>query len=373
MDPVTHAAAGALISQVLPGPARGWNLLAGVLLSLLPDIDYFLILVDRLAFIRHHRGFTHSLTALPLLALAGAAVGRALGGPRWFRPLFFLGLAVVASHLILDLATSYGTQILFPFSRQRFTLDWLFIIDPYLTALLLAGAGAAIWSVAWGRQVAILFLAAAGAYFLLCGGYHHQALLLARQVFPESRPAQESCSPPSRHTLTLPGQVFPGFRGGDHCGPAPALFSPPLAARRRQLPGSETELRAVTLSGLPGIRNPSRGAGGDPPARQSPVAGCRRPITAPRTDLQVQVWTGLPTPDLAGGPEAQDILNRYLEFARFPLLRRVELLENGQLLEWLDLRFSIPGRDFPFALQLRLDARGRMQHWRLGSCGGEGQ
>ena len=110
-----------------------------------------------------------------------------------------MGLAVLASHLLLDLATSYGTQILFPFSRQRFTLDWLFIIDPYLTGLLLAGAVAALWSVAWGRQVGTLFLAAAGVYFLLCGFYHHQALTLARQVFPDhgrTRPAGSPKRPP---------------------------------------------------------------------------------------------------------------------------------------------------------------------------------
>ena len=139
MDPLTHVAAGALISQVLPGPSRGWSAAAGVAFALLPDLDYFLIYADRLAFIRHHRGFTHSLLGLVLLALLGAGVGRLIGGPRWFRPLFFLGLAVLASHLLLDLATSYGTQILFPFSRRRFSLDWLFIIDPYLTALLLVG------------------------------------------------------------------------------------------------------------------------------------------------------------------------------------------------------------------------------------------
>jgi hypothetical protein len=34
MDPVTHAAAGVLISQLLPGPARGWSALASVSFSL---------------------------------------------------------------------------------------------------------------------------------------------------------------------------------------------------------------------------------------------------------------------------------------------------------------------------------------------------
>jgi inner membrane protein len=260
---------------------------------------------------------------------------------------------------------------LFPFSRQRFTLDWLFIIDPYLTALLLAGALAATWSVTRGRQAGTIFLAATAVYMLLCGFYHHQALLLARQVFPESNPGQERCSPQTRRTLTLPGQAFPDA-GTVTIAALPQPFSPRrwqlVAANCREVRQSFVQLPYPAFLGL-GIRAAA------PVATQLPlIPGCRVPEAdyRPPGDLLVQVWTGLPAPDLAGRPEAQGILNQYLEFARFPLLRRVEHRENGQLLEWLDLRFSIPGRDFPFVLQLRLDAQGLMQYWRLGRCGGEG-
>ena len=240
MDPVTHVAAGALISQVLPGPSRGWSAAAGVAFALLPDIDYFLIYFDRLAFIRDHRGFTHSLLGLALLAFLGAGIGRLIGGPRWFRPLLVLGLAVLASHLLLDLATSYGTQILFPFSRRRFSLDWLFIIDPYLTALLLVGYLTAICFAARSREFGAFFLAAAGIYLLVCACYHHQALNLARQVFPESSAAGAASGPKASRAFLARG------------GPAPTLFLPPLAAHRRPRPRSATDLRATALRCLPG-------------------------------------------------------------------------------------------------------------------------
>jgi hypothetical protein len=42
------------------------------------------------------------------------------------------------------------------------------------------------------------------------------------------------------------------------------------------------------------------------------------------------------------------------------------------LLEWLDLRFSVPGRDFPFVLQLQLDAEGRVLKWLIGRGTGRG-
>ncbi len=163
MDPVTHTAAGLAIARLIPVPVRKWGILAGVGFALLPDIDFLLVFVDRLAFIRHHRGITHSLAALVLFALLGAWVGRRLGGTRWFRPLLLLGLAVLASHLLLDVATSYGTQILSPFSRQKFALDWLFIIDPWFTLILLAGAAGAGLAPTRERLLAALSLSLAGA------------------------------------------------------------------------------------------------------------------------------------------------------------------------------------------------------------------
>jgi inner membrane protein len=187
VDPLTHLATGVICSQVLPAPSRWWAALAGAIFALLPDVDYFFIFWDRLAFIRYHRGFTHSLLAVPLFALAGALLGRYLGGPRWFKPLFILGLVVLGSHLLLDLATSYGTQLFSPISRRRLSLDWIFIIDPYFTALLLAGAIAALTWPSWGPRLGAWCLAAAAVYLLVCASYHHQALDLARRVFPEGK------------------------------------------------------------------------------------------------------------------------------------------------------------------------------------------
>ncbi len=368
MDPVTHVAAGALISQVLPGPSRLWSAVAGVTFALLPDIDYFLVYFDRLAFIRHHRGFTHSLLALVLFALLGAGVGRLIGGPRWVRPLLFLGLAVLASHLFLDLATSYGTQILSPFSPQRFSLDWLFIIDPYLTVLLLVGYLTTICFSTRSREFSAFFLVAAGAYVLLCGFYHQQALNLARQVFRQPAATAPAGNPKRPHPLTLPGQAL---------APEPlavAALPQPFSCRRWQLVAASNGEVQQGFVLLPYLALLESRPAAPPATRLAVTTGCRVQnggYQRPR-EMQVQVWTGLPAPDLSAHPEAWKILDQYLEFARFPLLRRLEPRGDGDLLEWLDLRFSIPGRDFPFVLQLQLDAAGKVQHWSLGRCQAEG-
>jgi inner membrane protein len=356
VDPLTHLTTGVICSQLLPAPSRWWAAAAGAVLGLLPDIDYFCIFWDRLAFIRYHRGFTHSLVAVPLFALAIALLGRFLGGPRWFKPLFILGLAVLASHLLLDLATSYGTQILSPFSRRRFSLDWIFIIDPYFTALLLAGAIAALAWPLWGPRLGAGCLVAAGVYLLVCASYHHQALNLARHVFPQSSPGRADC------TFSEPGAAS-GL----------AALPQPFSCRRWQLiAAGPDEIRQAF------VQLPVTAALGVKPAAGPPtVAPATRmencPVPAnPYRDpghLTIQTWSPAPGAATVYSPEVQAILATFLEFARFPLLCRAQVQGGEQLLEWLDLRFSIPGRGFPFVLQLRLDPQGRLQHCLLGRRG----
>jgi inner membrane protein len=341
VDPVTHVAAGVLISQLVPMPSRFWGAVAGVAFGLLPDIDYFLIFWDRLAFIRHHRGFTHSLVAIPLLALLGAAVNAVIGGKDWFRPFFILGLLVLASHLLLDLATSYGTQILSPFTRRKFTLDWLFIIDPYLTGILLIGAFAALISPTWGRKAGAVCLAGAAAYFLICGLYQRQALTMAHEVFKRQNPGENIAALPQ-----------------------------PFSCRRWQLLTAGPQVVRQTFVELPwaSLAAVSPNVKFDEDQVVSP-AGCRVPSGGypPPWNLRVQLWSrAAASPPYS--PEARRVLDSYLEFARFPLLHCVRPLEGGQLQEWLDLRFSVPGREFPFVLQLRLDPQGRLEDWVIGRC-----
>jgi inner membrane protein len=345
VDPLTHVATGVICSQLMPGPSRWWAAAAGAILALLPDIDYLYIYWDRLAFIRYHRGFSHSLVALALFALAGALAARLLGGPRWFKPMLVLGVVVLGSHLFLDLATSYGTQLLSPFSRRRFALDWIFIIDPYFTALLVLGAVGALAVPFWGPRVGAGFLAAAGVYLLVCASYHHQALDLARRVFQDGNPGVETV----------------------------AALPQPLSCRRWHLiAAAPAEIRQAFVQ-LPYEAALGLGVEGGK-AEMATVAwslGCQKPAISYQAPdrLTIQTWTPAPAATTAYSPEAEAILVSYLEFARFPLLCRSQSQGGEQLLEWLDLRFSVPGRAFPFVLQLHLDAHGRLRHWLIGRRG----
>ncbi|MEW6659745.1 MAG: metal-dependent hydrolase [Thermodesulfobacteriota bacterium] len=343
MDPVTHVASGLLLSQLIPAPSRGWAAAAGVIFSVLPDLDYFLGMSDRLAFIRYHRAFTHSLLAVPLWALLGAGAGRVLGGPRWFQPLLLLGLAVLAAHLLLDLATSYGTQLLSPFSSRKFYLDLVFIIDPYLTFILGAGALAALCSPGWGCRAGAVCLAGAVVYFFICGYYHHQALSLARQVFPKE------------------------IRAGAAVAALPQPFScrrwQLIAARPREIKQALVEMPYLARSGINGSIREVQEAPAAIPCPRVPAGGYQPPES-----LIIQDWRAAAATLPAYGPEARRLLEIYLDFARFPLLARAVTQSQDFLLEWVDLRFTVPGRPFPFVLQMRLDAEGNLLQGEIGRC-----
>jgi inner membrane protein len=345
VDPLTHITTGVICSQLVPAPSRWWAAAAGAIFALLPDADYFFIFWDRLAFIRYHRGFTHSLVALPLFALAAALLGRYLGGPRWFKPLFIIGLAVLGSHLFLDLATSYGTQLLSPFSGRRFALDWIFIIDPYFTALLLAGAIAALTWPGWGPRLGAWCMAAAAVYLLVCASYQYQALNLARRIFPDLKPGAQSV----------------------------AALPQPFSSRRWQLiaagPGEiQQAFVQLPFSAALGLGELKDKAAAAPVTPNQACPTPASPYQAPG-ELTIQTWNAAPAAATVFSPEAEAILARFLEFARFPLLCQAGSQDGEQLMEWRDLRFSIPGRAFPFVLQLRLDAQGRLRHWLIGRRG----
>src|SRR3954463_2341360 len=127
MDTLTHALCGALIGRAtaprerddnaLP---RGRRMLTGFLAAAFPDIDFVTSYLTPLSYVHNHRGVTHSLVLLPLWAALVAFVVAALWRfrPGW-RSYFGIAALGVASHIALDLITSFGTMIFAPFSDAR--------------------------------------------------------------------------------------------------------------------------------------------------------------------------------------------------------------------------------------------------------------
>jgi inner membrane protein len=88
------------------------------------------------------------------------------------------------SHSLLDAATSYGTQLLWPFSRHRTGWDLISIIDPLFSLVLLVGLA---WALAGQRaRPAVIALAAAASYIAF-GGLQHARAVAAQHRLAAAR------------------------------------------------------------------------------------------------------------------------------------------------------------------------------------------
>jgi membrane-bound metal-dependent hydrolase YbcI (DUF457 family) len=159
MDTITHGLAGALIGKAFfagEPPAGGpswWErprtedriaIVCATLGAIFPDIDVVAAFFshDNLAFLGFHRGVTHSLLMLMVWAAGLALLAGWLARlARWpappFAQLFSVFGVALASHIFLDLLTSWGTMVWSPLDHTRLAWDSLFIIDLTVTSAVL--------------------------------------------------------------------------------------------------------------------------------------------------------------------------------------------------------------------------------------------
>jgi membrane-bound metal-dependent hydrolase YbcI (DUF457 family) len=145
MDPITHGITGALLGKAFFSKRdHRVAISATVLGAVFPDVDVFFEALSRdpVAIIKYHRNVTHSFVCLPLFAVMLAGFTRWLA--RRFNlecPKFWMLTLIyavgIASHIILDGMTSFGTRIWAPISEQRVAWDLLFIIDFTFTSIVL--------------------------------------------------------------------------------------------------------------------------------------------------------------------------------------------------------------------------------------------
>ena len=183
MDPLTQGVLGGTIAAAgfrhRLGPKA---VLFGAVAAMSPDVDVVVGLFgDEWTTLVAHRGSSHSLVVLPIAApLVGWLGWRFFGGRRppagreaasagrdgestpGVSPWIHLAFWALITHPLLDACTTYGTQLLAPFSRARFSLDAISIIDPLYTLPLLIAVVASYLgrvpsarrrAVAWGALV----------------------------------------------------------------------------------------------------------------------------------------------------------------------------------------------------------------------------
>jgi membrane-bound metal-dependent hydrolase YbcI (DUF457 family) len=151
VDPATHALTSLALARGI-FPRRPWWFVLGVVFAgTIADVDLVSALVGPRAYLIARQTITHSV--LGTVAVVAAAIGAAqllrlkrrtlqkaaaTQGAGIATLLIAVTLAAVM-HVLMDLCTSAGVAVLWPWRETRFAWDWLPRVDPWILALLLAG------------------------------------------------------------------------------------------------------------------------------------------------------------------------------------------------------------------------------------------
>lgn len=201
MDPVSQGVLGAIVAQSF-GKSRGESpagdsprsgnvpktlgkaAAIGAIAAMTPDLDILISSAnDPLLALEFHRQFTHSLLFIPVGAILCTLLLHPLLGARWqlpFRTTLFWCFLGYGTHGLLDACTTYGTQLLWPLSSQRFAWDSISVVDPLFTLPLLALTWLAIKK--QSRRFSILGLAWVWLYLGFGLLQHERAEALGLQL-----------------------------------------------------------------------------------------------------------------------------------------------------------------------------------------------
>ena len=192
MDPISQASFGASLSMSASDKSTLTQaLIIGALAGMAPDLDVFINSnEDPLLFLEYHRQFTHSLFFIPVGALICAIVlfplfrMKRLKTKLRFSQVYLFSFLGYATHGLLDACTSYGTQLFWPFSNERFAWNTISIIDPLFTLPILFFITAAAYKKRV-RPARIAFVFA--VIFLGLGILQHQRAERALHDLAQSR------------------------------------------------------------------------------------------------------------------------------------------------------------------------------------------
>src|SRR3990172_8541605 len=331
MDTLTHALSGALLARAtepkdprpgqLPRRARLWGGLWG---AAFPDSDFITHFIDPLTYLTVHRGVTHSVVMLPLwalgLSLLFMLLVRGKYSLRAFAGVVALGIGI---HILGAVITAFGTMIFAPLSDWRAQLPTTFIIDPYFTAIIVAGLiASANWKMP--RVPAVIGLAVLAVYVGFQGTLYNRATAAGRAYVLEHglKDAQVEAVPqPFSPFHWMVVVIEPGGYRLSY-----------ISLVRRRIPAPPAA-GAYWFSRLLAAFPPPPDAdcaAGDPRWSKVPRFG-----PAAGAAVAADAW----------GSRA---LAPYRRFALLPAVYRVDR-RSAQLCVWFqDLRFALPGRTPPF-------------------------
>ncbi|HEY7790919.1 MAG TPA: metal-dependent hydrolase [Vicinamibacterales bacterium] len=368
MDNITHTLVGLTLSRTPLERAGRGTTAALIIASNLPDIDVVMALHGgRAAYLADHRAFTHSVFGIVVLAIVTAALVRSWEhrprrhtSPEPREPLAswtaLIGVSLVGTigHVLLDLATPYGTRLLSPLSGVWYSVDWMPIIDVYFLAILIGGTAAFLLRRERRRGIAAAVILLSLGYYGLRAASHQAALhelgaeLAARGIHPctaDADPSQAALLALYRWPSSAPSGENGSVAAGEssdcllEAAAIPTFLSPFVWRMVERYPDAyELTDLDVRPFGFPGGSSP----------------GTLQDIRFPDSHA----------PAVARAAQAPDA-RVFLHFARFPMAH-VEEAGGRTAVSWTDARFLggitrlVPAhpQTSPFRLTVTLDPRG---------------
>jgi len=378
VENATHTLAGLALAEValrlrrrrLDDPAERALASAAYAVSAvannLPDIDVLFtsVLGGTLNYLLHHRGHTHTLAAVPILALAALGVPwliahRKGAGLSWanaeWKLLGALALLGPLVHVGLDFLNSYGVHPFWPINNGWFYGDTIFIVEPLFWLALAPPLFFAVTR-RWGK-VLLALVPLIGLALVWGSGFVPvrvavpvtalgiASFLAAKRATPGRRIAQgvgAFFAVLALFALARLGArssaaselawAYPGWTNVDLVmAPAPAnpLCWSLIAVQRK---GAKHALRRGRIALFPRLLSAP-----DCPER---IGGLHPPVVAARavTGKQI-VWTGAAEQefeDLAALARSHCAARAFFQFARAPFA----LMRDGQPPYLVDLRFD---------------------------------
>jgi inner membrane protein len=212
LEPITHFLTGAVLARAGFNRKTALATATMTLAAEAPDLDVFWGFKGPVVGFAHHRGFTHSF--LGLILVCGVVTGfmyltwRLRGRrtnipnlpPRWGL-LFAFAYVAGLSHILLDYTNNYGVRPFWPFWEKWFSWDIVFIVEPALYAILIAGlVFPAIFSrrqpLPRGRLAAVIALVCVAGLYAARDHEHRKAVhALLGQEFNSASPVRVSAYP----------------------------------------------------------------------------------------------------------------------------------------------------------------------------------
>ena len=336
MDTISHGIAGSVFARSFSDrPGARAAFLLGTFGAMVPDLD-FLFFSTRLDYLRDHRSWTHSFLVLPFLALGIALVTKAFWRKALLTTLWLFAAIGVGTHILFDWITSFGTMFWTPVSRTRYSLDWVFIIDPFFTGVALVSLILALVYRDRGRRIAVVGAGLLSAYIGFCAIVHARALAIWKRMDAPSAGAAVAVLP----------QFLSPFRWlglSEH--------------------GNEIHVAFFDVGPFAGGSEDPR-----PPKRWTEILSSLRDFYPPPARAKIQRFERPSASPALDAARALPEIGVYMAFARFPLETVYPAPDGGADVIVQDLRFLPwfagpwePGgaegiRRQPFLYRVRLDA-----------------